>query len=169
MRTPRSRWTTSDQRRSSMRSPTAAVAVERFRGSGENRHLLVVNNGDVLLSMTREWPSGLAVLSDPRFRGTVPDDVGQSGVAASRSFVAAVVQHGIDGPACAEVRTGQVDESLTCVDDGVFSTECDETPLADAADEEVATATLAPGSYQLRVFVDDTQFPELVVFQLGAP
>jgi len=75
-----------------------------------------------LLSRTREWPWGLAVLTDPGSSEELPTVLDENGVAAGRSIVAVRVQHQVDGEAVAEVWLGSVAGELACVYDGEFMT-----------------------------------------------
>lgn len=77
-----------------------------------------------LLAVTREWPWGLAVLTDAGSSDPVPTDLDMHSIATAGSVVAASIQHAVDGEAVAEVWKGRPPEDMACVDEGVFVTVC---------------------------------------------
>ncbi|CAN5649749.1 hypothetical protein BH10ACT8_BH10ACT8_09660 [soil metagenome] len=128
-----------------------------------------MNNSQALLVMDREWPWGLAVLTDPDARDPLPERLGDDGVAASRTAVAVGIRHAVDGAARAEVWLDEAPGGLTCLYDDEFTTDSGEVALSDASSEQVVTAAVGAGTRRLRVFVDDLAFPERVVFELSTP
>ncbi|HKC28590.1 MAG TPA: hypothetical protein VKB75_11325 [Jatrophihabitans sp.] len=117
--------------------------------------------------MEREWPWGLAVFADPEARDPLPDRLGDDGVAACRSAVAAGIRHAADGVVRAEVWLEEAPIGLACIYDDEFTTDSGDVALSDAGNEQVVTAAVGAGTRRLRVFVDDIAFPERVVFELG--
>lgn len=118
-----------------------------------------------LLSITRDWPWGLTVVTDPGSSSAVPTRLDSNGVAASRDVVAVGIQHEIDGEAVAEVWVGQLAEDLNCIYDGEFATVVGAVILGDAAYEDHAPAEIGEGAHRLRVLVDEPGSPERVVFE----
>jgi hypothetical protein len=122
-----------------------------------------------VLVMQREWPWGLALLTEPGCREQLPDSLSTDGVAAGRSSIAARIRHAVDGEARAEVWLGEPPSELACVYDAEFTTDSGEVALSDAGNERVVSATIGAGVHRLRVLVDDPAFPVRVVFALGRP
>jgi len=52
---------------------------------------------DRVLSVSRVWPWGLAVITDPGSSEPVPSALDGNGVAAGHAVVAASIQHEVDG------------------------------------------------------------------------
>lgn len=117
--------------------------------------------------MTRGWPWGLAVVTDPASSEEVPTALNQNGIAAGRTILAARIQHAVDGEAIAEVRLGRCSEDLTCLFDGTFVTVSEAVILGDAAYESHQPAEVGPGPHRLRVLVDEPGSPTRVIFEFS--
>lgn len=122
-----------------------------------------------LLAVSREWPWGLVVLTDPGSSDPVPTDLDMHGIAAARSVVAASIQHAVDGEAVAEVWKGQPPGHRACIYEGEFVTVCGVVILGDAGYEQHAPADVGEATHQLRVFVDDITPPSRVAFSFTGP
>jgi hypothetical protein len=123
-----------------------------------------------LLSTTRTWPWGLALITDPGSSDSVPTTLDRLGIAPGRSILAAGIQHEVDGEAVAEVWRGPVPaDGLTCVFDGDFTTVCGVVIVGDAAFETHAPADVGEGRHRLRVLVDEIGSPAHIVFEFDRP
>lgn len=127
------------------------------------------DSGRLLLAVTREWPWGLAVVTDPGSSEPVPETLDARGIAAGTSVVAVSIQHSIDGEAVAEIWRGQPAEDLVCTYEGEFVTVCGAVILGDAAYERHSPVEVGEGSHRLRVLVREPDSPSRVVFAFGRP
>lgn len=118
-----------------------------------------------LVSVTRGWPWGLAVVMDPGSSSPVPAHLDLSGVAASLDIVAVAILHEVDGEAVAEVWLGSLAAELPCVYDGEFVTVSGAVTLGDAGSEQHVPAEVGEGSHRLRVLVDHVGSPQKIVFE----
>lgn len=130
--------------------------------SGRCRYRLTV-----LLSATREWPWGLAVVGDPADRAPVPSTFDTNLVVGSDSTVVGRIQHAVDGAATATVTLNEVSPCLTLVHTGALTIISGRLRLGDAANEETDVCELPTGIYVLRVFMDETEHPTRVHFVLS--
>jgi hypothetical protein len=117
-----------------------------------------------MLSVSRAWPWGLAVITDPGSSEPVPSDLDGNGIAAGRTVVAASIQHEVDGEAVAEVWLGRPPGDWHCVHEGEFVTVCGAVIVGDAAYEQHVPVEVGEGAHQLRVLVHEIGSPPRVAF-----
>ena len=129
----------------------------------EDRSQAVVDPRKIL-SVTREWPWGLALVTDPGSSEPVPTELDANGVAAGRSVVAASIRHAVDGSALAEVWIGSPSEQLQCAYEGEFITVCGAVIVGDAAYERHDPVEIGEGSHRLRILMSEIGSPDRVVF-----
>lgn len=126
-----------------------------------------MDNAQRLLSFTRAWPWGLAIVSDPRSRSAFPAELNENGVAASIDSVAIGIQHEVDGEAVAEVWVGSQVADLRCIYDDEFVTSDGAVVLGVADNSWYASAVIGEGAHRLRVLIDEVGSPELVLFEFS--
>lgn len=117
-----------------------------------------------LLSVTRAWPWGLAVVTDPASNEPLPTALDAHGVAAGTTVIAASIQHAIDGEAVTEVWQGHPGGNLTCAYEGDFVTASGAVTVGDAAYEQHAPVEIGEGRHQLQVLMSEVESPSRVVF-----
>lgn len=105
----------------------------------------------MLLSATREWPWGLAVVGDPADPAPVPSTFDTNLVVGSASTVISRIQHAVDGAAIATVTLNEVPRSLTLVHTGALTMFSGRLRLSDAANEETDACELPTSTYELRL------------------
>ena len=120
---------------------------------------------DPLLRSRRCWRWGLVVIADVG-ASDVPEVVRDQLVVGTRQVVLCGIMHEIDGEATAEVVLGFAPEGLEGVYDSFLDVASGQIELGDAAGESVETAQIAPGTWRIRVYVDDGVEPERVVVRL---
>jgi hypothetical protein len=88
-------------------------------------------------------------------------------VVGSASTVISRIQHAVDGAAIATVTLNEVPGSLTLVHTGALTIFSGRLRVGDAANEETDACELPAGTYELRVFMDETEHPTRVHFVLS--
>ncbi|QWF19955.1 hypothetical protein KM427_13060 [Nocardioides sp. LMS-CY] len=125
-----------------------------------------MDQGQRLLSIRREWPGELAVITDLGPRSAIPDESDQAALAtASGDIIAAALRHERDGTAVAEVWQGPAPDDLTCAYACQFHTASGAVILGDAHYEEQAVARIGAGTHRLRILTNETERPGLVAFE----
>ena len=119
----------------------------------------------MLLSVTRHWPWGLAVLSDPQDAAAVPTSFGDAAVVSTAQTVVSRIEHGDDGEATATVRL-DAPPGLLRVHSGHLTVTSGRLRLGDAGSEGTQEVALASGRYEVQVLVDDAEHPAEVHFVL---
>ncbi len=128
-----------------------------------------MDNAQLVLSFTRAWPWGLAIVSDPSSRSVFPANLDEHGVAATIDAVAIGIQHEVDGEAVAEVWVGEKVTDLLCIYDDEFVTSDGAVILTVADGSRHASAVVGEGAHRLRVLVDQVASPGLILFEFSAP
>lgn len=120
-----------------------------------------------LIRMERPWPWGLVILTDVKSRELLPETMDTSIAVGVGTAVVCRILHAVDGVAVAEVTRDSEPPGLPMVYDAPITFPSGELRLGDAANEETEQATVDPGPWRVRVFVDDVQHPERVVMALA--
>lgn len=120
----------------------------------------------MLLSSTRAWPWGLAVLGDPDDRSPIPTSLGPEAVVAGQATVVCRILHAIDGEATATATLNQdADASrMFLAYEGPLELTSGLLRLGDAANEEAVECHVPAGRYTVRVFHDEFDHPNEVLF-----
>ncbi len=118
--------------------------------------------------MTRPWPWGLTVLSDPDDRSVVPTTLGAEAVVRGEGTVVCRVLHAVDGEATATATLDTVtaEAQMLLVHHGPLELTSGLLRLGDAANEEAVECAVVPGPYIVRVLVNALDHPTQVLFAL---
>jgi hypothetical protein len=116
--------------------------------------------------MTREWPWGIVMWSDPASNEPPPESFDEAGVAAARTVIVGPILHEVDGSATAEAWLGEPPATCLCIYDAALDLSTGRLAVSDAAMDDVNEAQLPVGTYRARLCVDDAEFPELSVLYL---
>lgn len=99
--------------------------------------------------------------SDAERDEPLPEEFDESRVAAAPTVIVGPIMHEVDGPATAQVWTGEAPASLMCIYDGEFSPPSGRMTLGDVTMDKVEEALLSPVPYRARLCIDNKDFPEV--------
>jgi hypothetical protein len=112
------------------------------------------------------WPWGVVLLTDSASTDALPTTFADRPAVGADTAVAYRIQHEIDGPALAEVWLDSLPDGMTLVHEQQVRFPSGLLLMGDAASEEIVQATIDPGPWNLKIFVDDVSHPEVVVAAL---
>ena len=121
---------------------------------------------DLIVRIRRAWQWGLVLVSDAESRESVPGTFDGAVVVGGSSFVVSRILHEVDGEPTAEIWLDRHPTDMTCVYDAPFLASSGRLRVSDAAQQDAVEAPVERETRQARVYVDDEEFPELVIVSL---